>query len=73
MPYRPEEEFVQGPETEYPVTPTKESRNHGASHADPDAADPDRRSDEGGRSVTREKDSAATPCFGIRGCQALGH
>ena len=46
MPCRPEEQFAQGPETEHPVTPTKESRNHGASHADQDAADPDRRSDE---------------------------
>ena len=46
MPCRPEEQFAQGPETEHPVTPTKKSRNHGASHADPDAADPDRRSDQ---------------------------
>ena len=43
MPCRPEEESAQGPEPEHPV---KESRNHGASHADPDEADPDCRSDE---------------------------
>ena len=52
MSCRPEEEFAQGPEsqtlseTEHSVTPTKESRKHGASHADPDAADPECRSDE---------------------------
>ena len=45
MPCRPEEQFAQGPETEHPVTPTKESLNHGVSHADPDAADPECRSD----------------------------
>ena len=37
MPCRPEEESVQDPEPEHPVTPTKPTRNDGASHADPDA------------------------------------
>ena len=46
MPCRPEEQFAQGPEPEHPVTPTKPSGKHGASHADPDAEDADRRSDE---------------------------
>ena len=37
MPCRPEEESVQDPEPEHPVTPTKPTRNAGASHTDPDA------------------------------------
>ncbi len=37
MPWRTEDEFGQGPEPEHPVTPSKPTRNDGASHADPDA------------------------------------
>ena len=36
MPCRPEEESAQAPEPGHPVTPTKTTRNAGASHADPD-------------------------------------
>ena len=49
MPCQPWEEFAQGPEPEHSVTPTKASRNDGASHADPNAEleDPASLSEEG--------------------------
>ena len=46
MPNRPWEEPTPDSELPHPATPTKPSRNDGASHADSDAADPDPRSDE---------------------------
>ena len=46
MPYRPWEEPTPDSELPPPSTPTKSAGNDGASHADPDAEDPDRRSDE---------------------------
>ena len=53
MSSRPWEEPTADSEPPHPVTPTKPSGNHGASHADSDAADPDARSDE-------EEESGAT-------------
>ena len=46
MPCRAWEEAAPVSAPENPVTPTKTSRNDGASHADPYAADPYRLSDE---------------------------
>ena len=46
MPSRPWEETAPVSEPEHIVTPTKPSRNDGASRADPYAADPYRLSDE---------------------------
>ena len=46
MSSRTEEEPTPDSELPHPVTPTKPSRNDGASHTDSDAADPDPRSDE---------------------------
>jgi hypothetical protein len=46
MPYRPWEEATPDSELPPPSTPTKSAGNDGASHADPDAEDPDRGSDE---------------------------
>ena len=63
MPCQPEEEFAQGPETEHPVTPTKESRNHGASHADPDAADPECRGNQHFFSENRKFSQNQTQIF----------
>ena len=46
MSCRPWKEPTPESEPPNPVTPTKATRNDGASHADSDAEDPDRRSDE---------------------------
>ena len=46
MPHRPWEEPTPESDLPPPVTPTKQSRNDGASHADPDAEDPDQQSDQ---------------------------
>ena len=46
MPCRPWEEEQQDPAPKHPVTPTKASRNDGASHADSDAEDPATHSEE---------------------------
>ena len=46
MPCRPWEESAPVSEPDHPVTPTKPSRNDGASRADPYAKDPYRMSDE---------------------------
>ena len=46
MPHRPWEESAQDSEPEKPATPTKPSRNDGATRADPDAEDPAAQSDE---------------------------
>ena len=46
MPHRPWEEVTPVSEPEHSVTPTKPSRNDGASRADSDAEDPYRPSDE---------------------------
>ena len=46
MSCRPWEEPTPESDLPPPVTPTKQSRNDGASHADPDAEDPDQQSDQ---------------------------
>ena len=46
MPYRPWEEATPDSELPPPSTPTKSAGNDGSGHADPDAEDPDRQSDE---------------------------
>jgi hypothetical protein len=53
MPCRPWEEEQLDPAPEHPVTPTKPTRNDGASHADPDAEGRETESD-------REEDLGAT-------------
>ena len=72
MPYRPWEEATPDSELPPPSTPTKSAGNDGASHADPDAEDPDRGSDEE-EELGAKKIRPPTPCSDIRGCQALGH
>ncbi len=54
LPCRPWEEEQLDPAPEHPVTPTKPTRNDGATHADPDAEVPDTETD-------REEDLGAKP------------
>ncbi len=68
MPCRPWEEEQLDPAPGHPVTPTKTTRNAGASHADPDAEGRETESDR-----EEDKDQTATPCFEMRCRQALGH
>ena len=63
MSCRPWEEPTPESEPPHPVTPTKPSRNDGASHADSDAEDPDPRSDE-------EEESGATKIWPPRHVEA---
>ncbi len=77
---QPSEREDQDPAPEHPVTPTKPTRSAGASaasHACPNAEVPetesDREEDLGAKKIRSQKDQAATPCFEIRGHQALGH